>query len=84
MINYDFNMSKYDNYVYYKSLREDKFIYLLLYVDDTLITCPDLTKINKGKEIMQSEFEMKYLKAAKKILGMEITRNKEKKILSIS
>jgi len=49
-----------------------------------LIACQDLTEINKVKEILQIEFEMKDLGAAKKILGMEITRDREKKILSVT
>jgi len=47
-------------------------IILMLYVDDMLITFQDMSKINELKGILNSEFDMKDLGAAKKILGMEI------------
>lgn len=49
-------------------------IYLLLYVDDMLIAAKDKSEIAKLKARLSSEFEMKDLGAAKKILGMEIIR----------
>ena len=47
-------------------------IYLLLYVDDMLIACHDREEINHLKKLLKSEFEMKELGEAKRILGMDI------------
>ena len=49
---------------------------LLLYVDDMLIAAKSRIEITTLKKLLSSEFYMKDLGAAKKILGMEITRDK--------
>lgn len=51
-------------------------MYLLLYVDDMLIAASNKKEIKKVKEQLSSKFEMKELGAAKKILGIEITRDR--------
>ena len=75
MIGNDNHRSEYDNCVYHKELFYGSFIYLLLYVDDMLIDCKNMSKINRLKTQLQREFEMKNLGAGKKILGMEIHRD---------
>ena len=68
---------EYDFYVYVKSLDdESSFIFLLLYVDDMLIAAKSMVEVNKLKSLLSKEFDMKDLGAAKKILGMEIHRDK--------
>ena len=66
---------EYDNCVCHKELFDGSFIYLLLYIDDMLIACKNMFEINMLKTQLQEEFEMKYLGAMKKILGMEIHRD---------
>ncbi|KAG8502376.1 hypothetical protein CXB51_000462 [Gossypium anomalum] len=58
-------------------LRDDSFVYLLLYVDDMLIATKDKREIRKVKAQLSEEFEMKDLGPAKKILGMEILRDRK-------
>lgn len=70
-----FKRSDYDSCVYLKNVNGTS-IYLLLYVDDMLIAAKDKAEIEKLKEQLNSEFEMKDLGAAKKILGMEISRDR--------
>ena len=48
---------------------------LLLYVDDMLIASKNRSAINKLKKNLSSEFEMKDLGEAKKVLDMEIERD---------
>jgi len=43
-----------------------------LYVDDVLIASKNIFTIDKLKKDLSSEFEMKDLGEAKKVLGMEI------------
>ena len=49
-----------------------EYIYLLLYVDDMLIASKTRSAIDELKKDLSSEFEMKDLGEAKKVLGMEI------------
>ncbi|WVZ89766.1 hypothetical protein U9M48_036131 [Paspalum notatum var. saurae] len=55
--------------------QSEGFVFVL-YVDDMLIAAKDKNKITKLKAQLNSKFEMKDLGAAKKILGMEITRER--------
>ncbi|KAH9694912.1 Integrase catalytic domain-containing protein [Citrus sinensis] len=68
----------YDCCVYFKLLEDDLYIYLLLNVDDMLIACKRRDEIEKLKVMLNSEFDMKDLGTAKKILGVEIKRNRTK------
>ncbi|RDY05566.1 hypothetical protein CR513_10577, partial [Mucuna pruriens] len=53
-----------------------KLLYLLLYVDDILITISSKDETEKLKYRLNSKFEMKELGATKKIFGMDINRNR--------
>lgn len=53
------------------------FIYLILYVDYMLIASKGIFLINNLKSQLSNEFEMKNLGATKKILGMEIHRERQ-------
>ena len=59
-----------------KSLDDDSSVFLLLYVDDMLIAAKSMSEINKLKTLLSREFDIKDLGAAKKILGMEICRDR--------
>ncbi|KAM2897932.1 hypothetical protein COP2_007520 [Malus domestica] len=78
MKDFGYTRSQYDHCVYHKKARGGTYVYLLIYVDDMLIASSDRTEISKLKTQMQNEFEMKDLGEAKKILGMEITRDRKK------
>lgn len=84
MIHIGFKRIGYDSCVYFKEISENRFIYPLLYVDDMLLACQDMKDINKIKELLKAEFEMKELGPAKKVLGFEILRNRDKGILYLS
>lgn len=70
--------SNYDDCVYIKRVKEKVSAYLLLYVDDMLVATPNLTEMQKVKDQLQSEFDMKDLGNAKMILGMDIIRERSK------
>jgi len=63
--------------VYYKKLSRGEYIYLLLYVDGMLIASKNRSAIDKLKKDLSSEFDMKDLGEAKKVLSMEIERAEE-------
>jgi len=78
MLGQKYTKSKYDHCVYLRKLQDGSFIYLLLYVDDMLIASKNSGEIEKLKAQLNKEFEMKDLGEAKKILGMEIIRDRKR------
>nr|GEZ18785.1 zinc finger, CCHC-type [Tanacetum cinerariifolium] len=84
MLSNGFKHSSYNICVYYRSYAPGEYIYLLLYVDDMLIACKSKAKIGSTKSLLKREFDMKDLGEAKKILGMEILRDRSRKILRVS
>ena len=57
---------------------------MLLYVDDMLIASQSTQEIQLLKKKLRAEFEMKELGEARKILGMEISRDKQHRKLYLS
>ena len=84
MIKIGYRKCEYNCCVYVRSLDDDSFIFLLLYVDDMLIAAKSIVKVNKLKVLLSREFDIKDLGASKKILGMEISRDRDTKILWLS
>ncbi|KAM2012453.1 hypothetical protein ACFX1T_024318 [Malus domestica] len=83
MIGQKYTRSHYDHCVYFRKLQDGTFIYLLLYVDDMLIACKSKVEIERLKTQLSNEFEMKDLGEARKILGMEIERDRAKGKISL-
>ena len=73
-----YKRSKYDHCVYLRKIQDGSYIYLLLYVDDMLIAAKSQVEIDRLKAQLSKEFEMKDLGEAKKLLGMESNRDKER------
>ena len=67
---------EYDCCVYFRVLTDGSYIFLALYVDDMLVATKSKQEIVKLKSLLSSEFDMKDLGAAKKILGIEIHRDR--------
>ena len=83
MLAHSFKRSNYDSCVYIKFVNGSP-IYLLLYVDDMLIAAKRNEQIAGLKKLLNNEFEMKDLGAAKKILTMEIIRDRKSTLLFLS
>lgn len=79
-----YKRSKYDHCVYLRKLQDSSYIYLLLYVDDMLIAAKSQMEIDRLKAQLSKEFEMKDLGEAKKIIGMEIIRDRKRGKLWLS
>ena len=84
MINIGYTHCEYDCCVYVKVLDDGSYIFLLLYVDDMLITVKSMCEVDRLKDFLHKEFDMKDLCTAKKILGMEIHKDKESRKLWLS
>ena len=84
MTTHEFKRKSFDNCVYLKNSHDGSFIYLLIYVDDMLIAAKHKEEIRKVKAQLSKDFETKDLEIAKKILGIEIQkdRNEDKLYLS--
>ncbi|GJU87436.1 retrovirus-related pol polyprotein from transposon TNT 1-94 [Tanacetum coccineum] len=84
MISNGFSRNNYDSCVYFKEFAPGMYIYLLLYVDDMLIACKSKSEIEYTKGLLRKEFDMKELGPARKILGMEIVRDRGSRTLKVS
>ena len=78
-----FTRCEMDHCSYFKKF-DDRYIILLLYVDDMLLVGSSMKEINKLKQQLAKEFEMKDFRAANQILGMRITRNRSEGTLILS
>ncbi|KAM1516880.1 hypothetical protein ACFX10_015793 [Malus domestica] len=76
MVSNGYKRTHADFCVYIKQFSGGKFIILLLYVNDMLIVNQDVSMIKKLKEELSKSFDMKNLRPAKQILGMEIIRDR--------
>ena len=79
---YDFIMIDEDHCVYIKRSK-DQFVILLLYVDDILIAGSNMEFVNIVKNWLSSNFEMKDMGEAAYILGVKISRDRSRRILSL-
>jgi hypothetical protein len=76
-------MSQYDSCVYLKFINGSP-TYLLLHVGDILIAAKSMKEVTALKAQLSREFDMKDLGAVKKILGMEIIRDRKSGLLYLS
>ena len=76
MIRISYKRCEYDFCVYVNSLDNGSSIFLLFYVDDIMISVKSMSEVNKFNILLSRKFDMKDLGAAKKILGMEIRKER--------
>ena len=76
MIKIGYRRCEYDCCIYVRTFDDGSFIFLLLYVDDVLITAKNMHDVIEFKALLGKEFDMKDLDAAKKILVIEIYRDR--------
>lgn len=80
---FGFTMVDEDHCVYVQKTSEG-ITFLSLYVDDILLAGNNMEMINTTKEWLSSVFEMKDLGEARYVLGVEIIRNRSKRLLGLS
>ena len=83
MVIQGYTRSEYEHCLYFKKLN-DIFFILVLYIDDMLIVSKNMDNVNMLKAQMGRNFDMKDLKVAKQILGIEVHRDKRNGKLSFS
>jgi hypothetical protein len=72
-----------DNCVYAK-FKNRKYIFLILYVDDIILASSDVNLLLETKKFLSSNFNMKDLGEASFVLGIEIHRDRRKRVLGLS
>ena len=72
-----------DHCIYLKT-SGSKFIFLVLYVDDTLLASNDVNLLHETKALLSKTFEMKDLGEASFVLGIEIHRDRSQNLLGLS
>ena len=75
--------NKADDCVYVRR-QGGQILIIALYVDDLLIACSDLSILNNTKRELSNRFKMKDLGESRIILGMDITRDRIKRTLSLN
>jgi transposase InsO family protein len=80
---FGFEMIEEDHCLYLKRSKRSILI-LSLYVDDILLAGNDIDSIVTTKKWLSSTFEMKDMGEANFVLGVKITRDRSKKLLSLS
>jgi hypothetical protein len=84
MLAHGYSRNNYDHCIYLKQFPNRSFVYLVLYVDDILISSRDKSLIDELKAQLNHEFEMKDLGLVKKILGMKIQHDRHDDTLFLS
>jgi hypothetical protein len=72
-----------DNCIYIK-IKGSSFIILVLYVDDILLASSDKSLLHETKGFLSLNFDMKDLRDASYVLGIEIHRDRSKGALGLS
>ena len=80
---YDFEKSP-DEPCVYKRIQGTKVVFLVLYVDDTLLIGNDIEVLSSVKGWLQKQFDMKDLGEANYILGIKLLRDWKNKVLALS
>ena len=62
----------------------NKFLILILYVDDILLACNDRNKMEEIKQNLNKSFEMTDVGEPKSFLGLEIKRDRKARVLKIT
>ena len=68
----------------YMKVNGSKYIFLILYVDDTLLTINDTDLLIKKKQLLFNHFDTKDLGEASYVLGIQILRDRPSDILRLS
>ena len=77
MVGHEYMRTNADHCAYIRKFPNDKFVILLLYVDDMLIVRQDAGMIGNLKKDLFKSFDMKDLGLARQILCMQILRDKK-------
>ena len=72
-----------DNCIYAK-FKNGKFIFLILYVDDILLSISDINLLHETKKFLSSKFDTMDLGEASFVLEIDTHRDRENGVLGLS
>ena len=72
-----------DQYIYHE-VSGSKIIFLVLYVDDILLSLSDLGLFHRVKYFLSQQFNMKDMTDTSYIIGLKIQRDRSRGILGLS
>ena len=84
MLSQGYRRSDIDHCLYTKRAKDGSLLILILYVDDMLIASKNKDEIDASKKNLHDNFHMKNLGNATHILGIQIVRAQDKKLLYLS
>jgi hypothetical protein len=84
MVEYGYNETTSNHFVFVKKLCDGEFVNLLLYMDDMLIIGRDTSKIDRPKTKLSKSFAIKDFGHSKQILCMKISHDTKKATLWLS
>lgn len=64
--------------LFFKHAGKEKITILIVYVDDIIVTENDNKEVERFKQMMTKEFEVKYLRALRYYLRMEVAMSKKR------
>ena len=79
-----FKRSNADNSVYVRHVDNDNIVVIAVYVDDLLLFSNSMHHIDAAKQMLSRTFDMKDLGEAHWILGIEVTRDRVKRVVRMS
>ena len=80
---FGFKENTVDQCIYHK-ISGNKFILMVLYIDDILLASSDIGLLHETKRFLSSNFKMKDLGDASFVLGIQIHRDRSRGILDLS
>ena len=79
---HDFTQGQTNHTLFYWHLSNGKITILIVYVDDIILTGNDLEEMERLKDVMAREFEIKDLGPLRYFLGMEVVRSRKGIVVS--
>jgi hypothetical protein len=67
----------------YLKVNERKFIFLILYVDNILLTTNDIRLLHETKKFLSNNFEIKDIGETIYMIGIEIIQDKSQELLGL-
>ncbi|KAI5338097.1 hypothetical protein L3X38_017368 [Prunus dulcis] len=67
----------------YMKFNGRNFIFMMLYVDDILLATSNLSMLHDTKRMLSNHFDMSHLGEANYVLGIEISRDRERKMIGL-
>ena len=83
IVSFGFKKNTIDQCIYLK-VSESMVIFLILYVNDTLLATNDLGLLHETKKFLSSNFKMKDMGEENYVIGIEIFQNRSQGFLGLS